>query len=244
MADIKTFEDFEAKARKVHHNKYTYSKQGYVDRRTPIRVICDTHGEYTQRPSNHLAGNGCPECGRSKANKSLTSSTNKFVQKAKAIHGDKYTYDNTVYVTAKTPVAITCRKHGDFMQVPNTHLDGSGCRQCRTESIGWEDSKWELQSIASNVFSGYTVYVIYLYNDNESFYKIGRTFVPIKNRMKDLVKHYKYEVVLTTVTAKAKDACELERKLHSSNRSNRYTPKMKFGGYTECYSTVNIEGHK
>jgi hypothetical protein len=45
-------------------------------------------------------------------------SKNDFIQKANAIHNNKYTYDNCVYVNARTNIIITCSIHGDFTQLP------------------------------------------------------------------------------------------------------------------------------
>lgn len=237
----KSFEDFVENARRVHGDTYTYTESTYVDRATPTTIVCSIHGEFTQKPADHLSGNGCQTCGTNRVRRMNSSTTAEFVDKAKTIHGDSYTYNNTVYISAKTPVLITCRHHGDFLQVPNTHLDGSGCRHCRTEKVGWEDSKWAAQGAASRRFTGYSVYVLKLYNDDEVFYKIGKTFVSIKDRTKDLIKMYDYEVI-ARIPRDAKAACELERQLHRVNRENKYVPKHKFSGYTECYNSVCTEG--
>ena len=58
-----------------------------------------------------------------------------FVDKARAVHGDKYEYSLVEYVDAKTKVKIICPIHGEFEQVPNTHLSGAGCQKCGIESI-------------------------------------------------------------------------------------------------------------
>lgn len=57
--------------------------------------------------------------------------TQEFIEKAKAIHGDRYDYSKTEYVKATKPVIIGCRIHGDFQQLPHNHLRGKGgCVQC------------------------------------------------------------------------------------------------------------------
>jgi very-short-patch-repair endonuclease len=42
-----------------------------------------------------------------------------------------------VYVDSQTKVAITCPTHGDFHQVPASHITGYGCIHCKN-SIGEE----------------------------------------------------------------------------------------------------------
>ena len=64
------------------------------------------------------------------------STTKEFIEKSQKIHQNpdgtpKYDYSNTNYVNSRTPVIITCPKHGDFdTQTPNSHLNGRGCEKC------------------------------------------------------------------------------------------------------------------
>ena len=53
-----------------------------------------------------------------------------FVARATEAHNTKYTYSHTVYVHFSIKVAITCPEHGDFMQLPGSHLQGHGCPRC------------------------------------------------------------------------------------------------------------------
>lgn len=49
----KTKEEFIKEARKVHGDKYDYSKIEYVNNSTKVKIICRKHGEFWQTPSNH-----------------------------------------------------------------------------------------------------------------------------------------------------------------------------------------------
>ena len=53
-----------------------------------------------------------------------------FVEEAIKIHGDKYDYSKVNYVNAKTKVIIICKIHGEFEQVPNSHIQGNSCKKC------------------------------------------------------------------------------------------------------------------
>lgn len=53
-----------------------------------------------------------------------------FVLKSISVHGDKYDYTNVVYIGNKINVKIVCPEHGQFLQIPNNHLRGAGCKQC------------------------------------------------------------------------------------------------------------------
>ena len=56
--------------------------------------------------------------------------TEEFIERAKSIYGDKYTYENTIYKNYKTKVIITCPIHGDFLKSPGHFLNGQGCPEC------------------------------------------------------------------------------------------------------------------
>lgn len=58
----KTTKQFIEEARKVHGNKYDYSKVEYIDKNTPVIIVCSKHGEFKQRSSVHLEGWGCKKC--------------------------------------------------------------------------------------------------------------------------------------------------------------------------------------
>jgi len=124
-----TTEEFVEKAKKIHGDKYDYSKVDYKNNSTKVCIICkeDGHGEFYQTSDCHLRGNGCPKCSN---NVKLT--TIEFVEKAKKIHGDKYDYSKVKYKNSSTKICIICKEdgHGEFYQVANTHLQGSGCPKC------------------------------------------------------------------------------------------------------------------
>jgi len=62
----KITEEVIQKFRKVHGDKYDYSKVKYVDAATKVCIICPEHGEFWQLPYAHLAmEQGCPKCSMS-----------------------------------------------------------------------------------------------------------------------------------------------------------------------------------
>ena len=58
----KTTEQFIEDAKKVHGDKYDYSKVNYINNKTNVIIICKKHGEFSQMAGSHLAGYGCPKC--------------------------------------------------------------------------------------------------------------------------------------------------------------------------------------
>ena len=130
-----TTEAFIEKAKKIHGDKYDYSKVEYTNNRTKVCIICPEHGEFWQTPLVHLAGRGCYECGRIKTIQSITSNNENFIAKAKKIHGDKYDYSKVEYEHNARKVSIICPIHGVFRQSPNNHLQGNGCPKCTISNI-------------------------------------------------------------------------------------------------------------
>jgi hypothetical protein len=126
-----TTADFIERATKVHGDKYDYSKVDYENNRTPVQIICPTHGVFLQSPDNHMSGKGCKYCGGTQK-----SNTNDFIEKARKVHGDKYDYSQVKYEGGHTKVTIFCPIHNNyFEQTASSHLSGSGCKLCRNEDL-------------------------------------------------------------------------------------------------------------
>lgn len=119
-------EEFIKKSIKIHGNKYDYSRVKYKNNRTKVCIICKKHGEFWQNPEAHYRLEyGCPVC-----DGTILFITEEFVEKAKEIHNDMYSYEKTKYKNHSTKVIITCKDHGNFSQTPSHHLGGTKCPKC------------------------------------------------------------------------------------------------------------------
>ena len=58
-----------------------------------------------------------------------------FIEKAKKVYGDEYTYKNTIFKEYGKPITITCKIHGNFKRDPAYFLKGGGCFKCLKEKI-------------------------------------------------------------------------------------------------------------
>ena len=130
-----TREEFIEKARKVHGNKYDYSKVEYKNNREKVCIICPIHGEFMKSPYKHLNGQGCPRCSIEKMSNRFSDNINEFIKKAEKIHNNKYDYSKSIYKNTKTKICIICPKHGEFWQAPYSHLSGAGCNKCAKEKL-------------------------------------------------------------------------------------------------------------
>ena len=62
----KTTNRFILESKKIHGDKYDYSLVEYKNLLSNVSIICNIHGEFTQRAKKHLYGQGCPICNLSK----------------------------------------------------------------------------------------------------------------------------------------------------------------------------------
>ena len=130
----KKTQDFIDEAIKKYGNKFDYSKVEYIKNNEKVCIISHENdaygveiGEFWQTPSNHLTFGYCE--------KNIVLDTERFIQRAKKIHEELYDYSKTEFKSSKEKVIITCPIHGDFLQLPHTHLNGSGCPKCKNISV-------------------------------------------------------------------------------------------------------------
>ena len=137
---VPTTEEWIEKARKLHGDKYDYSKVVYVNSNTKVCIIDPEYGEFLQTPANHLLGMGCPKREQIAIDKLKQSIVENFIKNARLVHGDKYDYSKVNYVNGKTKVCIIDPEYGEFRQKPNDHLKGSGCPKRDVEQNSEERS--------------------------------------------------------------------------------------------------------
>ena len=56
--------------------------------------------------------------------------TQQFIEKSIAKHGNRYDYSKSICTKSKVKVIIGCKIHGDFEQLPDNHIKGQGCKSC------------------------------------------------------------------------------------------------------------------
>lgn len=121
-------ETFFRKAKAKFGDYYDLSKVNYIDAKTKVEIVCPIHGSFWQTPDRFLHSKiGCQKCA-----KNHHYTLEEWVNRANAIHHNKYSYDkNTEYKNCFQKMIITCPKHGDFEQEANSHLQGCGCPKCQ-----------------------------------------------------------------------------------------------------------------
>jgi len=159
-----TTETFIIKAKEIHGSKYDYSKVEYKNAKTKVIIICSTHGEFEQQPGSHISNTqprGCAECGK----KSKKNTTEKFIEEAIKVHGDKYDYSKVNYIKNYEDVIIICNVHGEFLQQPNNHIAGSGCKKCTKPKMTKDEFLEKIEIIHGDYYD-YELTEIKTHRDN------------------------------------------------------------------------------
>ena len=209
-----TTEEFIEKAKSVHKDKYVYSKVNYINNRTKIVISCKKHGDFEQRPNDHLMGNGCSKC----VNK-YRPTNEEFIQAVNNVHKGKYSYNETKYISAFKNIIITCPTHGNFKQEAKSHLDGRGCPSCAIN--GFDINKPGI--------------LYYLKINGGQFYKIGITNKSVKERFTNSELQI-IEIVKTWYYVDGIEAYNTEQNLLKEYKQYQYKgPDILKSGNTELF---------
>jgi len=74
----------------------------------------------------------------------------RFIEKASALHGNKYDYSKAIYINNKTLITVICTIHGEFYIRPSSHIEvrtcrgeseAQGCQECWKEKARWTEEK-------------------------------------------------------------------------------------------------------
>lgn len=218
--------DFIKRSSAIHGGKYDYSKTEYINSRSKVLIICPIHGEFWQKANDHIRGHGCRGC----ASNAHQTSFSEFKKRSIEIHGDMYIYDEDKYTSGSHNTTITCPVHGAFNQRVNSHLRGNGCPKCT--KVGFSSISAERHIYAwSRIVA--TVYIIRCISTDERFYKIGLTTGSVSRRLSGKMP-YKYEII-EEIKTNLYSGVYIEKGIKEFLREYKYRPKVKFGGYTECF---------
>jgi len=127
---VRNKEQFVQKAALKHNYKYDYKLVEYKNSKEKVQIICPTHGEFWQTPSNHLYGFGCMGCCVSDRADRRRLSLEEFLKRAKEQHGDRYDYSEVEYNNRDSKITVVCPEHGPFKVRLAGHLGGVGCTLC------------------------------------------------------------------------------------------------------------------
>lgn len=121
-----TIDELKQKVKSVHGDKYEYDFDTFSGCHSPMKIKCHTHGDFWQKPSKHMHGQGCSKCSKGMI------SVAEFKSMASKAHRNKYDYSKVEFESfSKAKITIGCPLHGWFEQGAFIHLKrGNGCPKC------------------------------------------------------------------------------------------------------------------
>jgi very-short-patch-repair endonuclease len=125
-------------SRKVHGDKYDYSKSIFTGMNNHITIKCNEHGEFSQVTINHVTyGRGCYDCAQIKNGIAARKPLEKFIEEANIVHNNKFNYSRVheTYEKGTSKVNIGCPICEQYFLIRvKDHLDGHQCKNCKNKT--------------------------------------------------------------------------------------------------------------
>lgn len=149
---------FAEEVRQQSGGKYEVDVTTYKGLHRVVRAVCADHGPFAVKAMRLLyRSQGCSGCEKEKrataarlnvtrgaASKAkVANNRNRFLARAKGVHGDAYSYDMDTYTKHRAKMRVTCKAHGDFWMTPEHILKGSGCARCSHHASAGENALTE-----------------------------------------------------------------------------------------------------
>lgn len=250
LSAVNKSEYFKNKIQYKHNTDLDFSLMKYENANSNLKMICPIHGIFEIGVEALLKNGKCTKCIRTQRSNEKRLSQEEFIKKANQIHNNKYDYSKTEYTIRLNKIIVTCPIHGDFKILSRIHLQGSGCKECgknrrnniiRSKSYCGSDysfTNWVNKSKMSKAFEGFKLYVIECWDDQERFFKIGRTFNSMEKRINKRTLPYNYKIIKLLSSEDGIRICKLEAILHKQYSRYKIIPLLLFGGSTECFSEL------
>ena len=203
---------------------YDYSKTVYINKRTPVTIICPTHGEFTQTAQEHLDGHGCNRCKFDKKSIDLLTPREEWLKRIKKF--PLLSFKSLDFELGyHSQVEFVCKLHGEF----KTYLGSlqSSKHVCTHCSYTAHQS----QSIRPEHI-GKEAHIYYVYLPEIDMYKLGVT----------LNKEARFRAlgevqVIETRAMEYTEACKLEHLLMTKLDKYRYKGRQVLvkSGSTELF---------
>jgi hypothetical protein len=158
-----------------------------------------------------------------------------MIEQFKEKHSNFYSYPNYIYCGNRCVGRIECPVHGEFEQLTDVHLMGSGCNKCGQENRVNGFGRTDFINMANGrecIF-----YIVKCTNQEEGFYKMGITARTVKERYKDKsAMPYPYDIIFEYFSFDAGYIWDLELELKKIYKLLKQEPKKYFKGATECFN--------
>lgn len=131
----KTTDQFETESNKIHNGRYGYKFAIYTKGSNYLTITCPVHGNFIQKPIEHLRGYGCRECGYDIArenNQKRVMTLEDFKKECTIIHNGEYDYSHLVqFKNSSEKIPLTCKRGHRFkISVTSHYHQKAGCKKC------------------------------------------------------------------------------------------------------------------
>lgn len=222
----KSQEEFVAKVRLIHGDKYDTTESKYKGTAKNVYVRCVKHDHlFKIQAGNLLSGQNCPICRRENQGNTIAHSTEIFTNNAIKVHGNLYDYSNVEYSLNTVKVKIMCNKHQThFWQLPSNHLMGAGCPTC-----------------AEYGYKKHTPGNLYILTSGE-ITKVGITNRKVSKRISSINNNsgLDFKEFCHFSFSDGNIPFTLERRILAYLESKYSKVEQHFDGYTECFLNVDI----
>lgn len=106
-----TTEYFIERAKQTHKDKYSYDFAEYVNTETKVKITCDVHGVFEQRPLCHVRGKGCAQCTYDKTTYNMVDRYTEDEELGQRL-GSIYIIEMSDGEESFLKLGITCNKKG------------------------------------------------------------------------------------------------------------------------------------
>lgn len=126
-------------------DKFAYDNVKYINNKNKINVTCKKcNNSFDVEALSHLKNGKCPFCSKRKH-----YTTEEWVSMVKQIYDENlYGYSDVEYIDNKTPVIITCVKHGAYKIRPDNFIHNGGCPKCHAFKM---ENEVEMFLIKNNI---------------------------------------------------------------------------------------------
>lgn len=146
-----TTQEFISEATAIHGNKFSYDRTEVANRKTPVTITCNLHGDFTQTPETHLKSlHGCPTCDAVSRRERATHHAAGILNAAVAGR-PTYSYKASSVTGIHSRISVTCDKNHVFWQRIDA-VSKSGCPVCaKRHSKGEQELKAFISSLGVGV---------------------------------------------------------------------------------------------
>ena len=226
-------EIFIIEAVKVYGDKDDYTETNIISSKHNIDVRCKKHDiTFNKTIGNYLSGCGCPSCSAENYRELRAIPKDEYYRRVNEKHDNKYTYTDD-YTILSGVVTFICEEHGKQRKNAGSHMNGYGCKKCNIVPIKVNKRSKEGYCKLADGRST-MLYILKCSDENEEFYKIGKTFRKITKRYINSNMPYNIEVIYKYENS-AGFIWDLEEELHKKYKEYKYRPRQWFAGYSEAY---------